>query len=364
MMRVYPWHVSRSVMAGLVLLLLLLFAPGGPATAAVPAPLPGDLGPPAELTGDGVVRGVLFYSPTCPHCHVVMDDVLPPLRRAFGKRVLLAEVNAMTPAGQEIWRAAVEAYRPSVQGFPTLMIGEYALIGSREIPQALPGLIESYLDAGGVGWPAIDGLDAAVAGLEPAGSPNLLAQVGFRFQRDLAGNTMALLVLAGLVAGLIAVARPRQWQKDWAERAGAWLLLPLVLGLLVSLYLTQVEVSGADAVCGPVGDCNAVQQSPYALLFGVLPVALLGVIGYLSLLFTYGMGLWTGSRIRRHLPGALFVMAVLGLGFATYLTFLEPFVIGATCAWCLTQAVCMLAVALLTAGPGWASLRPAASPAR
>ncbi len=50
-------------------------------------------------------------------------------------------------------------------------------------------------------------------------------------------------------------------------------------------------------------------------------------------------------------------MALFGLAFSTYLTFLEPFVIGATCAWCLTSAVCMLGVALASAGSGWTSLR-------
>ncbi|MGQ9681477.1 MAG: hypothetical protein ACUVX9_02950 [Anaerolineae bacterium] len=42
--------------------------------------------------------------------------------------------------------------------------------------------------------------------------------------------------------------------------------------------------------------------------------------------------------------------------FSTYLTFLEPFVIGTTCAWCLTSVVCMAPILLLAAGPGWAAL--------
>ncbi len=31
------------------------------------------------VTADSVVRAVLFYSPTCPHCHEVIQNDLPPL---------------------------------------------------------------------------------------------------------------------------------------------------------------------------------------------------------------------------------------------------------------------------------------------
>ena len=40
-----------------------------------------------------------------------------------------------------------------------------------------------------------------------------------------------------------------------------------------------------------------------------------------------------------------------GLAFSIYLTFLEPFVIGASCAWCLTSAVIMTVLLWLTAVP-------------
>lgn len=42
------------------------------------------------------------------------------------------------------------------------------------------------------------------------------------------------------------------------------------------------------------------------------------------------------------------VRAVL---FSIYLTFLEPFVIGATCAWCLTSAILMTALLWLSITP-------------
>lgn len=47
----------------------------------------------------------------------------------------------------------------------------------------------------------------------------------------------------------------------------------------------------------PLGDCTAVQSSPYARLFGVLPVGVLGLIGYAVFL-----GAWLLNRIGRGRP--------------------------------------------------------------
>ncbi|MCJ7781785.1 MAG: vitamin K epoxide reductase, partial [Acidimicrobiia bacterium] len=57
---------------------------------------------------------------------------------------------------------------------------------------------------------------------------------------------------------------------------------------------------------------------------------------------------------------AAVLVAATALGgtlFSIYLTFLEPFVIGATCLWCLTSALCIVGLLWLTAGPGWAAFQ-------
>jgi uncharacterized membrane protein len=41
-------------------------------------------------------------------------------------------------------------------------------------------------------------------------------------------------------------------------------------------------------------------------------------------------------------------MAILAVAFSVYLTFLEPFVIKAVCIWCLTSAVVITLVMLLS----------------
>ncbi|MFN2114044.1 MAG: vitamin K epoxide reductase family protein, partial [Anaerolineales bacterium] len=44
---------------------------------------------------------------------------------------------------------------------------------------------------------------------------------------------------------------------------------------------------------------------------------------------------------------ALWILTLFGILFSIYLTFLEPFVIGASCMWCLTSAVIMTSLFLL-----------------
>jgi uncharacterized membrane protein len=48
---------------------------------------------------------------------------------------------------------------------------------------------------------------------------------------------------------------------------------------------------------------------------------------------------------------AMFGFAIFGVSFSIYLTFLEPFVIGATCLWCLSSATIMGLILPLTTGP-------------
>jgi hypothetical protein len=48
---------------------------------------------------DSSVRAVLFYSPTCPHCHQVMTEDLPPIMDRFGGRLQVLLVDVSVPAG-------------------------------------------------------------------------------------------------------------------------------------------------------------------------------------------------------------------------------------------------------------------------
>jgi len=360
--------------------------------------LAGSRGPGRLSAQDAVARAVLFYSPTCPHCHKVMTEDLPPLQDRYGDRLVIVGVDVTSPFGQEIFQAALAHFGipPEEAGVPMLVAGENVMIGSLEIPERFPGLIARSLTTDGIDWPDVAPLRSALAaqGLVPEaqgsrpdsvptteplsdstaatapavaeappvpGDPGItrsltpegegsLTTVADRLRRDPFGNGIAVVVMLLLAAALawsvrLAVSRP---PPDAVPSPPPWLVpLLCVLGLGVAAYLSFVEVTGQEAVCGPVGDCNAVQQSGYARLFGVLPIGVMGMIGYAAILLTWGVSRNRTVRVAQRALELQWLMAFVATGFSLYLTFLEPFVIGATCMWCIGSAV-LVGLLLLT----------------
>ncbi|MHB0857856.1 MAG: cytochrome c biogenesis protein [Anaerolineae bacterium] len=124
----------------------------------------------ASLSRTTVVRALLFWSPTCPHCHVVKDEVLPPLQEQYGAQLDIVPLNITEPAAREFWYLVLGTYQvPSErQAVPMLILADKVLMGSREIPEQLPGLIAQHLSAGGVDLPAFVYATGMVAPLPTA----------------------------------------------------------------------------------------------------------------------------------------------------------------------------------------------------
>lgn len=329
-------------MKRVMLLIALLAAIAGSASAARAA----------QSADEPVVRGVLFWLDTCPHCHAVIEEVLPPLQAQYGAQLDIVLIEVDTQAAAERFRATGAAFGlPADQlGVPFMVVGDHVMIGSQEIPEQLPGLIESYLAAGGVDIPDIPALADLAQPDAAAGEDAPVAETAAA--GGVSGSIPAFLVLAGMVAALLFVGvmllRVRGGRAHPPEAAWvAWAIPALaVAGLAVAGYLTYVETQLVAAVCGPVGDCNAVQSSAYARLFGV-PVGVIGLAGYIAI---FGAWLWgrSGNPTARAL---LLVMAAAGVLFSIYLTWLELFVIRAVCLWCLSSAVIMTLIML--AGAAW-----------
>ena len=90
-----------------------------------------------------VVRAVLFWSESCPHCHEVIENVLPGIQAKYGDQLEIASIAISDPAPYEVYLAAVDLFDvpPTRQGVPALYIGDTHLVGSREIPEKLDGLL-------------------------------------------------------------------------------------------------------------------------------------------------------------------------------------------------------------------------------
>lgn len=349
----------------------------------------------ATVTPAPVVNAVLFYRSTCSHCQKLTEKVIPPLLERYGNQLQIFGVDISSPEGEAIYNKAIEQFNIDKFGVPTLIIGDQVLVGGTEIEGRFAGIMEGYFRQGGVNWPDIAGLPEAISkALEadvstaaassqsttvqstptpatlspsvpsPTATPGIIGMhtetSNWRdtFARDPTGNTLTVFILLGMLGSIPwAVTLFRNTDGISLKENWAWVIpLLCVIGFGVAGYLAYVETTQVTAVCGPVGDCNTVQQSEYARLFGILPIGVLGLVGYVAIFISWLVARYDKDHLADYAVLFLFIMTAFGTLFSIYLTFLEPFVIGATCAWCLTSAILMTILMLLTVRPAKTAL--------
>jgi uncharacterized membrane protein len=112
-------------------------------------------------------------------------------------------------------------------------------------------------------------------------------------------------------------------------------------GIVVSIMALRVHYSTETEPCSinEKWDCGVVNRSPFAEIAHV-PVAALGIAGYLALA---GLAL-----MRQRIPLAL--AAIVGLGFALYLTHIEKDVLMAWCIYCVISQGIIALTTLLALG--------------
>lgn len=311
-----------------------------------------------------VVHAVMFWMDGCPHCEDVIENVLPPLTEKYGDQFDLFMFEVKGSSDVDLLLSVAESYGfPKEEtGVPFIVIGDHVLIGSDQVRNQLPDLVDDALANGGVDFPSNSLLAdilpapaatstselaaqpaAAESTPEPApaaASPSPSAEPSEEPVKN-NGFTLAAVVMAfmGLVTlyALASLAIGKLYfHASWMDVA-----IPVlsVIGLGVAIYLTYIETQSVEAFCGPVGDCNAVQNSSYAKLWGILPVGLLGAIGYVGILAAWFAGRQRWGWLSKYAPAALFGMALFGVVFSIYLTYLELFVIFAVCIWCISSAI-------------------------
>jgi uncharacterized membrane protein len=120
-----------------------------------------------------------------------------------------------------------------------------------------------------------------------------------------------------------------------------------LIGLGVASYVTYVHYAGIKPACSLGGSCETVQASVYNNVLGV-PVALIGLLGYIAILASLFAPEGENARL------ATTLMTVVGFAFSAYLTYREAFSIHAYCEWCLSSAAIMTVLACLST---WRFLR-------
>lgn len=122
------------------------------------------------------------------------------------------------------------------------------------------------------------------------------------------------------------------------------MLVIAALAILLTIYLVYVHYSGAKPVCSSTGNtCLKVQTSVWSKV-GPIPVALIGLIGYIAI---FGSLLAPDRDETRVLTLG---MTLFGVCFSGYLTYRELFTLHEICEECVASAVM---VTLLFIGSVW-----------
>jgi uncharacterized membrane protein len=115
-----------------------------------------------------------------------------------------------------------------------------------------------------------------------------------------------------------------------------------LLGLADAIYLTVQHVTGQSVICTIVSGCSEVLSSSYAVVAGV-PLALFGAAAYFGV-----FSLATLAAFGYRVAGTLLIPLVLLMFlFSLWLIYLQGFVIGAWCQFCLLSAAVTTALTVI-----------------
>ena len=346
----------------LTILLLLFPVPAIPALASSVSPAPGPN-----------LAGILFFKTDCVECLEVINEIIPTaLDNSSSDRSILAVNNSLPDGGQLFLEFLMTRKIPPNATLPIFITQNEIWSGKEEISRNLNNLLRSQHDFFPPDHFPSKNLVANLLSPNPnqrystaflitkntrPKQQNWLDYFYSNYQKDPVGNGTAVIVLLGMIFSLayifkLFISRPADSQ--FALPSLYPVLCLIAMGIAIYLFMSGLMES--ELSCGPVGECNTVQQSKYAKLFGIIPVSLLGMFAYAACIV-----FWLAARFDVWSQKKLFVVSawacsVIAVCFFVYLTFLEPFVIGATCIWCVTSATITTITALVATKPALAAI--------
>jgi len=104
-----------------------------------------------------------------------------------------------------------------------------------------------------------------------------------------------------------------------------------IIGVFNAGYLSWVAVTGAAPTCFLNSGCDVVAASPFSKVFDI-PLASFGVFFYAMI---FGFSLWKVLVPATPVLRYLLPLASLGFLLSLYFLYLQAFVIGAYCEYCL-----------------------------
>ena len=115
-----------------------------------------------------------------------------------------------------------------------------------------------------------------------------------------------------------------------------------LVGMIDSIYLTVHHYTGVKVPCSVTGGCETVLSSAYSEIAGI-PLALFGALAYFTVFSLATLAACGDERMWKFLRVIVALMAL----FSLWLIYLQAFVIGAFCQFCLLSAGTTLTLFLL-----------------
>jgi len=119
-------------------------------------------------------------------------------------------------------------------------------------------------------------------------------------------------------------------------------------GIFVSLYLTLYKLGIIGELSCSIGSCETVNTSKWSRFLG-LPVAAWGLLFYIDVFAISLIGTFPRFEDERVISIVLVAEAAVGVLFSAWLTYLELAVIQAICIWCVTSAVIVALILVVSA---------------
>ncbi len=119
----------------------------------------------------------------------------------------------------------------------------------------------------------------------------------------------------------------------------------VIVGVLVSIYMTIYKLTDNNAMCLGSGNCSVVNASRYAEVNGI-PVAAIGVLGYAAILAVLYMETKNGY-FKQNGTLLVFGLALTGFLFTLWLIYVEIVLLKALCPFCVTSQVAMTIIFII-----------------
>jgi len=152
--------------------------------------------------------------------------------------------------------------------------------------------------------------------------------------------------------------RSTPWIHRWSRTVMGAIA---AIGVVETAYLTIAKFTTGSVIC-PTSGCDKVLNSPYATVFGTVPLSLLGCLAYLSIailaLAPKAVNPNTNKGLHSQLENktwqALFIISAAMVIFSSYLMYLMAFEIKELCIYCISSAVFSLSLfVLVLVGREW-----------